>query len=206
MFFVLFYINESSYVRPTTRTAYISAAQRIEWDFAGGHIFPVVTTEGGRDFRSLSAARMSVSLKVHLREASLPGHFTMHSFRVGGSLARSLAGTAVDEIMKIGGWKTETIANYYIGATSSGRVEGGKRKRGQRYADASRLPLSPEFEKDLAAWVKVRVEASVKTCLGETTTYPTRGLFKIKHNKILSNDATKFGQDHGSTQEVSSKN
>ena len=53
--------------------------------------------------------------------------------------------------MKIGGWKTEAIAKSYIGATSSGRVEGGKRKRGQRYADASRLPLLPEFEKDLAA-------------------------------------------------------
>ena len=75
----------------------------------------------------------------------------MHSFRVGGSLTRPLAGTAVDEIMKIGGWTTEPIVKYPIGATSSGRVQVDKRKRGQRYADASRLPLSPEFEQDFAA-------------------------------------------------------
>ena len=88
----------------------MSAAQRIGWDLTAGHIFPVVTTEGGRGSRPLSAARMAAFLQVHLREAGLPDHFTMHSFRVGGSLARSLAGTAVDEIMKIGGWKTEAIA------------------------------------------------------------------------------------------------
>ena len=75
----------------------------------------------------------------------------MHSLRVGGSLTKSLAGTAVDGIMKIGCWKTEAIAKYYIGATSSGRIHGGKRERGQSYANANRLPLSPEFERDFAA-------------------------------------------------------
>ena len=102
-------------VCPETRasravTAYISAAQRIGWDLTVGHIFPVVTTEGGRGSRPLSAARMTASLQAHLREAGLPSHFTMRSFRVGGSLTRSLAGTTADEIMKIGGWKTEAIA------------------------------------------------------------------------------------------------
>ena len=61
----------------------------------------------------------------------------MHSFRVGGSLNKLLAGTAVDEIMKIGGWKTERVARYYIGATTSasvkaakgGRDEGSRRER-----------------------------------------------------------------------------
>ena len=131
-------------------TAYISAAQRIGWDLTAGPLFPVVTTEGGRGLRPLSAAGMTASLHVHMREAGLPNHFTMHSFRVGGSLARSLTEAVVDEITKIDGWKTKAIAKYYIGATSSGPVRGGKRKRGQSYADASRLPLSPEFEKDFA--------------------------------------------------------
>ena len=75
----------------------------------------------------------------------------MHSFRVGGSLSKSLAGTAVDEIMKIGGWKTESAAKYYIGTTSSGQVRGSKEKGGHSYADASELPLSPEFRKYFAA-------------------------------------------------------
>ena len=31
----------------------------------------------------------------------------------------SLKVTAVDDIMKIGGWKTEHVARYYIGPTTS---------------------------------------------------------------------------------------
>ena len=53
--------------------------------------------------------------------------------------------------MKIGGWKTESVAKYYIRATSNRKVHGGKRKRGQSYASASALPLSPEFQKQFAS-------------------------------------------------------
>ena len=94
---------------------------------------------------------MTNALQAHLRAAGLPSLFTMQSFRVGGSLSKSLAGTAVDEIMQIGGWKTESVAKYYIGATSSGKVLGSKRTRGQSYASASELQLSPEFQADLSA-------------------------------------------------------
>ena len=87
-------------------TAYISAAQRMGWDLTAGHLFPVVTAEGGRGSLPLPAARMATALQAHLRAAGLPSHFTMRSFRMGGSLSKSLAGTAVDEIMKIGRWKT----------------------------------------------------------------------------------------------------
>ena len=134
-------------------TDYIAAVQLIGWDLTAGHLFPSVSAEGGRGSLSLSAARMATALQDHLRAAELPSPFTMHSIRVGGSLSNSLAGTAVDEIMKFGGWKTESVAKYYIGATSidSGRVHGSKRKRGQTYNDASELPLLPEFEKDFEA-------------------------------------------------------
>ena len=60
----------------------------------------------------------------------------MHPFRVEGSLSKSPAETAVDEIMKLGGWKTESVAKHYIGATRSGQVRGGEKKRGQSYVDA----------------------------------------------------------------------
>ena len=53
-----------------------------------------------------------------------------------------LTKTVVDEIMNIGSWKMESIAKHYIGATSSGQVQGRKRKSGQSYADVSELPLS----------------------------------------------------------------
>ena len=70
---------------------------------------------------------------------------------MGGSLSKSLDGAAMYENMKIGGWKTESVAKYNIGAISSRKVHDSKRKRGQSYASASELPLSPEFQKDFAA-------------------------------------------------------
>ena len=87
-------------------TAYISAAQRMGWDLTA--VFPVVTAQGGRGSLPLPAARMTTALQGHFRAGGLSSHFTMHSFRLGGSLSKSLAGTAVDEIMKIGSWKTES--------------------------------------------------------------------------------------------------
>ena len=75
----------------------------------------------------------------------LSDHFTMHSFRVEGSVSKSLAGTAVDEIMKIGGWKTERTAKYYIGSTTSTRAPASKRTRDHHYAHANELPLSQGF-------------------------------------------------------------
>ena len=67
----------------------------------------------------------------YLRMTDQRNHLTMHSFRVGGWLRKSLAGTAVDEITKDTGWKTESVAKCNIGATSSGQVRGSKKKRGQ---------------------------------------------------------------------------
>ena len=83
--------------------AYISAAHRMGWDLTIGHLFPEVTVGGDRGNLPLPAARMTTAFPAHLRAAGLPSHFTMHSLRVGGSLSKSLAGTAVDEIMDIGG-------------------------------------------------------------------------------------------------------
>lgn len=43
------------------------------------------------------------------------------TFRVGVSFSESLAGTEVDGIMKLGGWKREAMAKHYIGTISSGK-------------------------------------------------------------------------------------
>ena len=99
----------------------------------------------------MSAQRMTTALQGHLRAVGMPDHCTMHSFRIGGSVSKSLAGTVVDEIMKIGGWKTERIAKCYIGPTTSSRVSASKRQRGRTYATASDLPLSAAFESDFLA-------------------------------------------------------
>ena len=84
------------------------------WDLRAGHLIPVVTAEGGRGRLPLSAACMTATPESHLRAAELPSHLMMHSFRVGGSLSKSLAGAAVGEIMKIGCRKTETVAKVLL--------------------------------------------------------------------------------------------
>ena len=132
-------------------TEYIAAALAIGWDLTAGYLFPMVDENGGRGTVPLTAPRMTAALQARLRAAGIPGQFRMHLFRVGGSVSRSLEGTAVDEIMKIGGWKTERVAPYYIGATTgassatskSKRDERSKRERDRDYAAAIDLPQSP---------------------------------------------------------------
>ena len=63
-----------------TVTAYISAAQLTGWDLTAGHLFPVVTAEGGWGSLSLSAARMMTASQGHLGAAGLLSHFMMHFF------------------------------------------------------------------------------------------------------------------------------
>ena len=132
-------------------TEYISAAHRIGWDLAKGHLFPLVLADGSRGPVPMSAQRMTAALQGHLRMAELPDHFIMHSFRVGGSMTKSLAGTVVDEIMKIGGWKTESIAKNYIGSTTSTGVRASNRTRDHGYARANELRLCQNFESDFSA-------------------------------------------------------
>ena len=133
-------------------TEYASAAKSIGWDLTKGYLFSVVLADGARGSVVLSAPRMTAALEGNLRAAGMPDHFTMHSFRVRGSVSKSLAGTAVDDIMKIGGWKTERIAKYYIGPTTTARVPASKRKRDHDYANAGDLSLSPAFEPDISAF------------------------------------------------------
>ena len=132
-------------------TEYISAAQSNMWDLTKGHVFPLVLANGSRGTVPMSAQRMTAAVQGHLRAARMPYHVNMHSFHVGGSVSKALAGTAVDETMKIGGWKTERIAKYYIGSTTSARVPTSKRKRNHDCATASELLLSKALEADFSA-------------------------------------------------------
>ena len=124
-------------------------------------MLPVVEANRERGSVAIIAPRLTASLKAHPRAGGgLSDHVTMHSFRVGGSLSKPLAGTAVDEMMKIGGWKTERVARYYIGPTTSAGAnsqEQGKRDRGSQrardsiYAIAMNSPLSRAVQDDVAA-------------------------------------------------------
>ena len=139
-------------------TAYSSVAQQMGWDLAAGHLFPVVSAGGGRGNLPLPAASINAALQARVRAAELPSHFGMLSFRVGGALSKSLAGTAVGEIMKIGGWKTESVAKYYIGTTSSGKGLGSKRTRGQSYTNATTCHCRLSF-RNISQLAHARIDA-----------------------------------------------
>ena len=61
------------------------------WDLDAGHLFPVVSEEQNRGSLLISTARMTAHPQGQLRVAELPSRSTMDSFRVGGSLSKSLA-------------------------------------------------------------------------------------------------------------------
>ena len=140
-------------------TECVSAAQGIGWDLNESHFLPVVAPDGTRGKVALSAPRMTchVAVAPACSEAAGPLHNALVSG--GGSLLKSSAGTAVDEIMKIGGWKTEQPARYHIGATTSvparatGRMRDGpsKRERESDYETATDVPHSLAFEEDFAS-------------------------------------------------------
>ena len=90
-------------------TGYISAALSIGWDLTAGRLFPVVEPTGER-------ARAPPPAPPHSMTAD---HVTMRSCRVKGSHSRSLAGTAVDEIMEITDWKTKQVPRDCMVATKS---------------------------------------------------------------------------------------
>ena len=129
----------------------MSAAHSLGWDLEQGYLFPEILPDGERLPQPVKPAKMKENLVAHLGRASLPTYFSMHSFRVGGSVSESLAGTALDEIMKLGGWRSERVATAYIGATTSGAAKGQRRQLGAAYDSADKLPLSPDFKRAYGA-------------------------------------------------------
>ena len=91
-------------------TAYISAAWRTGSDLTAGHAFPVVSTErfSGTVYLFEQPVSRPPYKTTYLRAAELLN--MMHSFRVEGSPSTFLTRAAVDEIVKTGGWKTESTA------------------------------------------------------------------------------------------------
>ena len=89
---------------------------------------------------------MTATLQDHLfvgRRAAEPLH---DAFLSRGRLPKHISDRGGGGRNHKGGWKTESIAKYYVGAASGGQV-GSKRKYGQSYANFNELPLSPQCGK-----------------------------------------------------------
>lgn len=84
-------------------SAYVAVAYGVGRGLGSGHLLLVVAFDGSRGLSPVAPSRMMAALQSHLRGADLPVYCTMHSFRVGGYLTESLAGSTVDENMKLGG-------------------------------------------------------------------------------------------------------
>ena len=65
-----------------------------------------------------------------------------------------MAGTTVDGITKIGGWKAESIAKHLVGSTTSAGVRASKKTRDHEHVRANELPLPQAFESDFSACAK----------------------------------------------------
>ena len=145
---------------------YIPAAPGIGWNLTGGYLFPVVEPNEGLGTVALSAPPMAAALQMHLQATGLPDNYTTHSFSEGGVLSKSLAGTAVDDTKKTGGWKAEQVAWYYSisGATTinSAAVAATGRKRdgslsAKAKATARRIMIYRFLRPFRKTWRRVRL-------------------------------------------------
>lgn len=133
---------------------YTFAAKSMDWGMSAGYLFPNLDCKRGS--APLTAAQMTASLQAYQHTAKMPDkQYTMHLFPVGDLLSQSLAGTVVDAIMELVGWKSEEkIALWYIGPTAG---PSHKADRGSRHAEMlMTFRLSPEFRRRYAAFLPTK--------------------------------------------------
>ena len=113
---------------------YFIVTKSVGWNMREGYLFPEVNADASRGSVQWPAARMTATLQAHIRAGRLQdagGQYTMHSFRVGGAVSQSLAGTAVEALMDFVGWKTKGVAKRYVGSTTQEGGASSKRPRVQ---------------------------------------------------------------------------
>ena len=143
---------------------FVGVTKSMGWAPSEGYLFPEVNGDGSRGGNKLAAAAMTANLQAIIKRAGLDEgrNYTMHSFRVGGAVSQSLAGTAVEALMTFVGWKSRTIAHRYIGvglSTQGGeqpgkgrRANGSRYEREQDYQKATELPLQEGFAEHFSAF------------------------------------------------------
>lgn len=76
---------------------------------------------------------MSARLQKYAQIAGLAERiFTVHSFRVGAAVTRTIAGQNVDAIMASIGWKSKRMAHRHIGGAIAPRVLQKHQKRQEK--------------------------------------------------------------------------
>ena len=126
-------------------------------------MFPQVETDGSKGTSPWNAHDMSMTFQRLVSAAGLSDgrNYSMHSFRVGGAVSQTLAGTAMDALMAMVGWKIRRVAQRYVGPQPTQQADAVPRSGDrqaiphgaeERYAAADGLPLQAGFEDQFAAF------------------------------------------------------
>ncbi|CAM9967931.1 unnamed protein product, partial [Sphacelaria rigidula] len=98
---------------------YAQAMKSCGWQVSQGFLFPEIRRTGDIKLAKCDTAMtpraMTARLQEHAQRAGLGDrNFTMHSFRVGAAVARTIAGQDVATVMAQIGWKSSRVASRYI--------------------------------------------------------------------------------------------
>ena len=128
---------------------YGQAMRSCGWKAGQGFLFPEIKTTGdigqARGDRAMAPRAMTARLQKYAQSAGLAERkFTMHSFRVGAAVTRTIAGQDVAAIMASIGWKSKKMAQRYIGSAVA--PAGGRAntlvEAGTTYVDANEFAAS----------------------------------------------------------------
>ena len=78
-----------------------------------GYLFRTTDRHGNVVDVPFIGSAVQTRLKKHRKQLSLDGGETMHSFRSGCSITLSLLGISYSEVVKLIGWKSSDMAEYY---------------------------------------------------------------------------------------------
>lgn len=131
---------------------FVAVGTHVGWDMSKGYLFPNISVEEKtgqpvRGTKSLTRAQMTSLLKASAKAARVSGDFTMHSFRSGGAVSRSLAGDDLSTVMQRAFWKSPKTAWRYMqlakvtspGTTGFNSIPGVSEAQ---YREINEFPLS----------------------------------------------------------------
>ena len=95
-------------------TQLINIGKGVRWDMTGGYLFSKISCgRNGKAIRGslpISAAKMSAALKKYAQAVGETQEFSLHFFRSGGALTRTLAGNSLSTVMQRAYWKNPKTA------------------------------------------------------------------------------------------------
>jgi integrase len=93
---------------------YMAICSELALDLFHGFLFRPTTPRGSVQNKQVSGSTMQARLQFYLREASIDGGETLHSFRAGAAITLALSGAELGDVMSHVGWRNPQTASYYL--------------------------------------------------------------------------------------------